>query len=321
MCNILRGNINMVWDVYRNPSSYNARLRLQAYAYILSGQFSDPKLKPDQNDVRLRVNTMMELEREKNPRDEELYSQLLDIIIEYLPTYIFPEGETYRNDRHQTDRHQNVRHLNDKQKKNIYADKENVHNSTLNSTVKEIAKQLIANYPTEILLHKIQKYLTQTYPDKRAVIDIFMNRIDIDTFFYDHLFDLRMVFRSVWVYIQNHPYRMDLEIRLLEEMEEAKGKCSTGHLSRMINSIQGFCDEAYCLRISDSDQANAVAQTYANKRLQEADELIQEGMVDKTPEYVTFINDIMKEKEEEWLNDYGSETTEAIMERIKTLYL
>jgi len=51
------------------------------------------------------------------------------------------------------------------------------------------------------------------------------------------------ILNCVWKYIFHHIYKEELQLRLIEELKDADGVCSTGILSRIINSFQGFITE------------------------------------------------------------------------------
>jgi SAM-dependent methyltransferase len=64
-------------------------------------------------------------------------------------------------------------------------------------------------------------------------------RIVLDTAsYYGH--SLADLFRHVFRRVKDSPHRQELERRVVEELVEMNGWCSTGHLVRLLNVLQGF---------------------------------------------------------------------------------
>lgn len=84
-------------------------------------------------------------------------------------------------------------------------------------------------------------------------IKLSLNRISMDRALYSRYNNnLRNIILKIWTYINNHKHREELIKRLLEELEEMSGTCSSGFASRLINTISGFGD--FSIRISWLDQ-------------------------------------------------------------------
>jgi hypothetical protein len=103
-------------------------------------------------------------------------------------------------------------------------------------------------------------------------------------------------------------------------MVDMHGQCATGHLSRLLNVIQGFSDD-FNIRISIKEQCNAVVRTYLNKKLQESNnEEIHDGLISKSSIFLKFIDDCIEEKIQEWTTVYGLEFIENLTE-VKNTYI
>lgn len=93
-----------------------------------------------------------------------------------------------------------------------------------------------------------------------------LTRILIDRAVYgkSHM-TLSTILAKVWTYIQDSVFREELEKRLLEELVESNNKCSTGYVSRLVNTLSGF-DESMSITISFEDQiiANLEGRLNAN---------------------------------------------------------
>jgi hypothetical protein len=84
-------------------------------------------------------------------------------------------------------------------------------------------------------------------------IRISLNRIYVDRALYSRYnFTLRHLLLKVWSFIASHEYNDTLKQRLLEELVDMSGTCSTGFASRLINVLSGFGD--FSFRISWVDQ-------------------------------------------------------------------
>ena len=79
-----------------------------------------------------------------------------------------------------------------------------------------------------------------------------INRIKLDRTIY-RTSTLSYITVKLWSYIHYHEFKDALEKRLLEELDDMSGTCSSGFLSRLMNVISGF-DEKFSLSISWEDQ-------------------------------------------------------------------
>ncbi len=87
-------------------------------------------------------------------------------------------------------------------------------------------------------------------------IDIALNRIHLDRALYSKFNStLVNILLKVWTYASSHEHKDEIHKRLLEELEEMSGTCSSGYASRLINVISGFGE--FNIRISWADQIKA----------------------------------------------------------------
>lgn len=103
-------------------------------------------------------------------------------------------------------------------------------------------------------------------------IQIALSRINLDRALYSkYNSSLSNILIKVWTYIHENENEEEMNKRLLEELEEMSGTCSTGFASRLINVISGFGE--FNIRISWEDQVtanfagrlNAVARKITNE--------------------------------------------------------
>lgn len=84
-------------------------------------------------------------------------------------------------------------------------------------------------------------------------IRISLNRIDLDRVLYSKYNQtMSAILIRIWSYIVQNTHYDKLVCRLLEELEEMSGTCSSGIASRLINVISGYDD--FNIRISWEDQ-------------------------------------------------------------------
>tara|TARA_B100000497_G_scaffold124174_1_gene158207 strand:- start:5191 stop:7245 length:2055 start_codon:yes stop_codon:yes gene_type:complete len=89
--------------------------------------------------------------------------------------------------------------------------------------------------------------------ERENKINVSLNRINMDRALYSkYNSSLVNILIKVWSYLINHEHENEMKKRLLEELEEMAGTCSSGFASRLINSISGFGD--FNIRISWEDQ-------------------------------------------------------------------
>ena len=147
--------------------------------------------------------------------------------------------------------------------KTIFQNAQNVHTDEIEKSVYEILEYLLL-YPTYKInniiidfdyIEKEIKIFIQNYEIiKKEKILISLNRIKLDRTLYSKFNNtLSNIIVKVWSYIIGHKDSDELFKRLLEELEDMSGTCSSGYLSRLVNVISGF-DEKFKLRISFEDQ-------------------------------------------------------------------
>jgi hypothetical protein len=80
-----------------------------------------------------------------------------------------------------------------------------------------------------------------------------LNRISMDRILYSKYNNtLSGILLKIWTYIENNEYKNEMKKRLLEELQDMSGTCSSGFASRLINVLSGFGE--FNIRISWDDQ-------------------------------------------------------------------
>jgi hypothetical protein len=103
---------------------------------------------------------------------------------------------------------------------------------------------------TYIVVYEKEK---EEYDEKKDKINVSLNRIYMDRALYSsYNCSLLHILLKVWTYLTTHKSEEDMKNRLIEELIEMSGTCSSGFASRLVNVISGFGD--FNLTISWRDQ-------------------------------------------------------------------
>ena len=176
------------------------------------------------------------------------------------------------------------------QSKTIFENAQNVHNTEIEESVKDILDflntiDILQGNDTDIKFENIQENINQLLENQKIIktentchqcvktpkgkenilcenlnspenhcseecirqcsqhnkIKISLNRIYIDRALYSKYNNsLINIMLKIWSYIHDHESKEQLTIRLLQELEDMSGTCSTGFASRLCNIISGF---------------------------------------------------------------------------------
>lgn len=128
----------------------------------------------------------------------------------------------------------------------IYSNLQNVHNETITKSIIDTLHILMdtVRIPENANTGDIYERLLQIVSDSQQekVTESFQ-RVIIDTGKYEGLV-MSDILLLVWEKIKSSGdnSRNDMEKRLVEELYDMNETCSSGHLSRIINVLSGFCD-------------------------------------------------------------------------------
>lgn len=108
--------------------------------------------------------------------------------------------------------------------------------------------------------------------EREETIKVSLERINIDRALYsEYNCTLSFILVKLWSYMIEHESKEEMMKRLLDELEEMAGTCSSGFVSRLVNSITGFGD--FSLRISWRDQIIANLGGRLNARARQIDDI------------------------------------------------
>lgn len=205
----------------------------------------------------------------------------------------------------------------------VYGDSQNVHSHDMNDSVLSACVHLIGLIEeTDFDPEEVRSELMRVAPSYKEQIDIVLERIQIDTSRFTYKsdrFGLLSVFSCLWTYIKRHPSKDELLLRLVEEIDAMARYCTTGHVSRFINVIQGYTnDEKLQVRISDKEQIKSVVAHYLNTVCEKAGDEVLDAMMggDQTPFY-KFVETKMNDRIPKIVEEYG-DVQEHIVEAIKS---
>ena len=124
----------------------------------------------------------------------------------------------------------------------------------------------------ETILEEVRK-------EDKELVQVSLNRIDVDRAIYGNFGNtLSGIVLILWRYIQIHKYKDELIKRLIEELVDMSGKCSTGYAYRLLNVLSGFGD--FSIRISWEDQIAGNLMGRLNAYIREIkDEKFKENVI------------------------------------------
>jgi hypothetical protein len=317
-----------IYEEHKSPSPYNIEeFSLLTIAKVLIKYTED-------NNFREQLYNELD-NRYRRETDIQSKMRIADIFYQSDNTFWFNRGLIMLDEIRALENMNNNKVL----LKTVYGDSQNVHNTSINESVKKVAINLIKEMTSDEIKEKlgtnqniikginsfnsfdlnevfedIEEYLRKNNSDKLYYesknINKALKRIFNDNSFYG--FRLSQLFTSIWIYIHLHEHKDELKNRLVEELIAMHNYCSTGYFSRLVNTIQGFTDDPDLqIRISDSEQINSVIFMYLNKELSNAPENVQESMIEINYEgkkiFYQFICDIINKEKSKFEKEYGKD--------------
>ena len=212
-------------------------------------------------------------------------------------------------------------HENDTRKQTVYLDSQNVHNHEINNKVMDAASAIVQtdDKPRNLgmsLNMPIEDELKRVYPDyqkNKSAIEASLRRIETDPAKFRGGMTTKVIFDKIVEFIARNKHKDELLKRLAEELVDMNGLCSTGHVSRLVNTLQGFPDlpEELTIKINPKDEIYANIQTYLNNTIQndsESEKMIDDMLSDNpidNQRYFKFVKDKMVDKCKELEKEYN----------------
>ena len=154
---------------------------------------------------------------------------------------------------------ENIKKIN---KDTIYSDRQNVHSSSIQLSIRDSINNLMNAYVLDYPLTYLDwSVLTQ---QTKEIITEYIDTTDIHTI-------LNITFEElcIAVVIEMESLSMDLQIeikkRMNEEMQDSECKCFTGRISRLVNCLSGYSDKVR-MQISENEEINNIISVIMSKR-------------------------------------------------------
>jgi hypothetical protein len=137
--------------------------------------------------------------------------------------------------------------------KGIYDNSQNVHIDSIDKSVYKIIEFIASKNKTNKTIENISKLLLNFCDNDilKDKVNVSIQRIVLDRKLYinNTLLD---IFLKLYEYIDNHEYKDELINRLVEELIDMAHTCSSGFVSRLVNTLSGFTE--HCISISYTEQ-------------------------------------------------------------------
>lgn len=168
---------------------------------------------------------------------------------------------------------------------NIYENKQNVHSDEMDKNI-ETALRFLTNIKINKNYDTFEKVEKDLFTNGLLFVNdlnisnikLALYRIDIDPTTYSTMnLTTKHVLLLIYSYIKNHEYSKDLEKRLLEELNDMKGTCASGYITRLINTISGFGH--FEMRISWEEQFRAKMHLYLNKSIMRYPNILERSKI------------------------------------------
>ncbi len=205
-----------------------------------------------------------------------------------------------------------------KQGLTIYDNSQNVHDNEIEASVIQCLSYLEKTknsddlIPLETVIKNILKIVSQ---EDLESIQLALDRIDIDQTIYFGKITLKSVLQDVYSRIIKHKYADDLQQRLIEELKETSGTCTTGYFSRLVNVFIGY-DDNIKVTIGWQNQIMANLSARLNTKIQNSDnsdvlltEMISTN-IGKRGTFNRFFISVLPDIREEMYNEYKDYITD-----------
>ena len=124
-------------------------------------------------------------------------------------------------------------------------DAQNVHRSSIQNanraTIQKIVQRSIPE--NQHTLSEIKEAFEESFAKER--VQPILNELHCDISRNVQCFDYsyKDILDRVWASIRSHESKKDLVLRLLQELEDGQGKCSSGKMCRLLTVLQGYDSE------------------------------------------------------------------------------
>lgn len=284
-------------------------------------------LMDENNDVSHRVLSAQYILQKKYSANDDIFTILFNFAENEKVLYNLRADATdviltFGNDKQKKKAQNIIMMLGGNKSKNLYENKQNIHNTTIESSIVYILEQICYLKTIEfegepITYETVSSNIQKLYKDavskeNKDKIEISLNRIQMDRRLYSTLnLRLEMVLIKIWSYMKNSNHFDEMKKRLLEELIEMSGTCSSGYAGRLVNIVSGFSD--FNIKVSFEDQIisnfsgrlNSFAKKIddVNSRFRKEDKLLSDVKKILKRQTDKDINDILDEFKGEVLSE------------------
>jgi len=166
----------------------------------------------------------------------------------------------------------NIKNIKKINKDTIYTDRQNVHSSSIQLSIRDSINNLmnayVLDYPLTYLDWSVLNQKT------KEIITEYMDCNDIHTM-------LNITFKELFIAVVieidklSPDLKIEIQKRLNEEMQESECKCFTGRISRLVNCLSGYSDKVK-IQISENEEISNIISVIMNKKGMKTIEILKE---------------------------------------------
>lgn len=167
-----------------------------------------------------------------------------------------------------------------KKPKTLYDNAQNVHTDEIENSVLDALSflhtfelaRVAGPFSPFISFDYVEKKILELSKDDFSLVQVALNRIYMDSALYSkYNCTLNHILLRIWTYIDGHKSKEDLQKRLVQELKDMAGTCSSGFASRLVNVMSGYGD--FSLKISWRDQIESNITGRLNAKIRDLDDL------------------------------------------------
>lgn len=166
--------------------------------------------------------------------------------------------------------------------------------------IKRELNSVIESPDLENFVIKVKNHL---FPFDDSKTELF-KKIKIGTF---ADMDLHEILNAVWKFIQQHEHKTEMLKRLREELDDSFGVCCSGIAARLVNSIQGFFDEATHPSLKIKIDINDEMKSKLNRLISGAAIEREIDPLYDSDEFKELVNEIVGACSEDIINEFTPE--------------
>lgn len=273
--------LNRALDIYNFSDNIPYLKRLESIRYLYNVQHKDRyrNQQPSQIELRHRLYNLA-IEIYASQPNNQLIHELIDTAMEMNVTLPVVEEQKELFRQYTKPNKNDIFSL-----KTITQDRQNVHHTLINKNIRELIHKIMKDYPPD---DGIWRFIRPELQKHKSWLDT--NLESLKRIEDNHA--LKQPMLSVFSFIFHQPLELKEQLfqRLNEELDDMRGTCTTGHLTRLINVTQGLTTR-YKLEIDPKKEIKKYVYEALTIHLKKAPEHIQEGVLECTDAYKKYLTD------------------------------